>query len=488
MFATSPALRGRLSEGARDPNNTIMLRQFPGGILACAWAGSAASLASRPIRVVLGDELDRWPDSTGRDGDPWAQATQRASNFHNRKILAVSTPTIESFSAIARLYEDSDQRRYHVPCPRCGIYQVLEWSGVIYKNAAGDVDLDQVHYRCAECKDRIEEREKPEMLAAGEWKSEREHQHRGYQISALYSPWVHWRELVAEWLKAHADRNKRGLQEFVNLRLGETWTEQGERITVEALEKNREEYLAEVPDGVLLLTAGVDVQDNRLEAEVLGWGLGRESWGVEYIVIAGDTSLDATWQRLDMFLQKTWARIDGRRIGVCCTFIDSGGHRTQEVYSFCAARAARNIFASKGYAGTGRPIAGKPTQNSARANLFPVGADTGKEAVYSRLALESAGPGYCHFPMANGYDDEFYKGLLSERRIVRGGRHVWEKIRARNEPLDIRVLATAAVEALTVDLAALAAIEEKERAAAAEGTKIAPPPQARRRVLSKGVE
>jgi phage terminase large subunit GpA-like protein len=490
MFTASPALRGLLDESERSSSNTVMLRQFPGGLLACAWAGSASSLASRPIRVVLGDELDRWPDTTGRDGDPWAQAVQRTSNFFNRKIVAVSTPTVEGLSAIARLYDDSDQRRYHVPCPRCGVLQALEWSGVIYKGADGEHDLDDVHYRCAHCAGRIEEREKPAMLAAGEWVAENPgHRHRGYQISALCSPWVRWRELAAEWIKAHADRDKRGLQEFVNLRLGETWTEETQRITVESLEKNRETYDAEIPDGVLLLSAGVDVQDNRLEVEVLGWGVGRESWGIEYAVIPGDTSADRPWALLDELLARSWSRADGRALGIWCACVDSGGHRTSEVYQFTRARLARNIFAIKGYAGAGKPIVGKPsTSNQLRIPLYPVGADTGKEAVYSRLSLVEAGPGYCHFPIGSGYDDEFFKGLVSEKRVIkiRAGRRTseWKQVRARNEPLDVRVYATAAMEIMCPDFSGLAAAEGKARGVSTMG---APKLQPRRRVLSRGV-
>jgi len=493
MFESSPALRSLLADGARDPSNTTMLRQFPGGLLACAWAGGASSLASRPIRVVLGDELDRWPDTTGRDGDPWAQAKQRTSNFFNRKKIAVSTPTIEGVSAIARLYEDSDQRRYHVACPRCGALQVLTWSGVIYKNAEGVVDLDSCHYRCAHCDGRIEERDRPEMIAAGEWRAEHpERRDRGYQISALYSPWVAWRELASEWIKATTEKDKRGMQEFINLRLGETWTEEGEKITVEALEKNRETYAddAIVPDGALLLTAGVDVQDNRLEVEIVGWGVGKESWGIAYEIIGGDTSSSEVWNRLDAFLSRTWPRPDGRSLGLWCACVDSGGHRTHEVYEFCRARIARNVFAAKGFGGTGKPIVGKPsTSNQLRIPLYPVGADTGKEVVYSRLAIAEPGPGYCHFPIGRGYDDEFFKGLVSEKRVVkvRGGRRSteWRQLRARNEPLDVRVYATAAMEIMIPDFAALAAKE-----ATARGPTVAqkPAPARGRRVLSKGVQ
>ncbi len=491
MFTASPALRGLLAVSERSPTNTVMLRQFPGGLLACAWAGSASSLASRPIRVMLADEIDRWPDTTGRDGDPFAQAVQRTSNFFNRKIIAVSTPTVENFSAIARLYDDSDQRRYHVPCPRCGVLQVLEWSGVIYKGEDGVHNLEDVHYRCAHCAGRIEERERPAMLAAGEWQAANPgHRNRGYQLSALYSPWVRWRELATEWVKATTERDKRGLQEFVNLRLGETWTEESERITVEALEKNRGEYDAEIPDGVLLLTAAADVQDNRLEAEVVGWGAGKESWGITYAIFPGDTSTVEPWVRLDEFLARTWSRVDGRPLGIWCACVDSGGHRTHDVYEFCRARLARNVFAIKGYAGAGRPIVGKAsTSNQLRVPLYPVGADTGKEAIYSRLALADAGPGYCHFPIGRGYDDEYFKGLVSEKRVVkiRGGRRTteWKQVRARNEPLDVRVYATAAMEILTPDFVVLAAAEEKARGSAGVVETVKPQ---RRRVLSRGIE
>jgi phage terminase large subunit GpA-like protein len=496
MFDGSPALCGLLSEGERNSDNTVMLRQFPGGLLACAWAGSASSLASRPIRVVLGDELDRWPETTGKDGDPWPQAVQRTSNFYNAKVGAVSTPTIEGLSAIERLHEDSDQRQYHVPCPHCGGPQVLEWRGIQYKNAAGENDPDNAWYKCGHCAGRIEERHKPAMIRWGRWiASNPGNASRGYQISALYSPWVRWSTLAREWIKANNDRDGRALQAFMNLRLGELWQEAAQKITVESLEKNRETYEARVPAGVLFATTGVDVQDNRLELEVVGWGAGRESWGIEYIIIPGDTSLQATWDKLDAVLLQSWPRDDGRPVQIVCGCIDSGGHRTQEVYQFAQSRLARNIFASKGQAGIGRPVAGKPTvTNQLRINLIPIGVDTAKEAVVSRLMHEKPGPGYCHFPMGDGYDAEFYRGLLSERRVVRGGKRVWEKTRPRNEPFDCRVLATAAMELLLPDVpgssanfATLAAAEEKARATGPKGQSpriVAP----QRRVLSRGIE
>lgn len=472
-FRESPAFAGLFSDSLRDKDNTILLKQFPGGYLAMAWSTSSVALASRPIRIILGDEIDKWKDSTGKDGDPWHQAVQRTRNFFNRKILAISTPTIEGESRIERLYDATDGRRYWVPCPHCGASQVLTWEGVIYKRPDGEIDLSDVHYRCEHCAGRIEEYHRPEMIAAGHWQADEPNypheagrERRGYQISALYSPWVRWRALAEEWCKVWADRDKRGQQEFVNLQLGEVWTVGGDEISAEGLEKNRDDYPAEVPDGVLLLTAGVDVQDNRLEAEIVGWGEGRESWGIHYAIIPGDTTNLGTggpWMRLDALLARTWARADGSALSLWCACIDSGGHRTQEVYQFTRDRLARNIFAIKGLAGAGRPIAGKPTtSNQFRVPLYPVGVDTAKEALFSRLALALPGPGYCHFPRAvgAGYDQEFFKGLTSERRQpkVRAGRKVmvWVPRYARNEPLDCRNYATAAMELLSPDFATLA--------------------------------
>ena len=494
MFTASPALRGKLSETAKDPTNVVLDRKFAGGFIAMAWSGSAASLASRPIRVVLGDELDRWKDETGKDGDPWAQAIQRTSNFHNRKKIAVSTPLEAGTSRIEALYEATDRRKYYVPCPHCAAFQVLAWSEVIYKTDHGEIDLDDVHYRCMECHGRIYEYHRAAMVGAGEWRAEfPEVTERGYQISALYSPWVRWRELAVEWIKANAERNHVGLKEFVNLRLGETWTETLERITVDELEKNREHYVAALPDGVLMLTASVDVQDNRLEVEIVGWGVGRESWGIRYEVIAGSPAVAGVWEKLDAFLARSWEKEDGRALALWCVFIDSGGHHTDEVYKYCQRNVARNIFAIKGHGGMGVPLVGKPTtSNAKRVLLFPLGVDTGKETVFARLAIPMPGPGYCHFPVADGYDGDYFKGLLSEKRVrrTRNGATTfhWVKTRPRNEPLDARVYATAAMEHCSPDFDALALADAKSRKPIPSGGGAPVTPIARRRILSRGVE
>lgn len=490
-FRESPRLRGKLAEGPRDKDNSILLKQFPGGYLACGWATSSVSLASRPIRVLLADEIDRYPDSTGRDGDPLAQAKQRTANFHNRKELYVSTPTILETSPIVRLYADTDQRRLWLPCLRCGGFQVLKWEGVIYKNAAGDVDLDDVHYRCEHCEGRIEERDRPEMLAAAEWRPDNPgHRHRGYQLSGLCSPWAHWRELAEEWVKAKANRDQKGLQGFINLRLGEPWSESlGDTVNAEQLEANRSDYAAEVPAEAVVLTAGVDTQDNRLEVEIVGWGIGRQSWGIEYHVIPGDPDLPETWEALDAFLARGWTRADGTRLIPLRVCVDTGGHRTMAVYKYAKRHeASGRIYAIKGRPGANLAMLGKPTvTNRLAVTLFPVGVDGAKDVLFARLGMKEPGPGYCHFPRdpSTGYDTEYFKGLCSERKKAktRAGRTVLEWIQTykRNEPLDCRVYAMAALEIAAIDLVAEARKQQAK-------SKPAPSPTNGRRVFSRGVE
>lgn len=478
MFAASPALANVLAESVEE--DTMFSYNFPGGPLAFAWSRSASSLASRAIRILLSDEIDRWAESTGPDGRPYAQAKQRLTNFYNAKNIAVSTPTIKGQSAIEDLYLSGDRRQYHVACPLCGVFQILVWSGVVYKP-----DLSDVYYRCAHCAGRIEESEKIAMLAGGYWapgsrredESPPEPKTRSYAISSIYSPWVPWLELASEWLAAQRDKAK--LQSFINLKLGETWEEADTKIAFEELGRNREQYEAEVPAAALLLTAGVDVQDDRLEVEVVGWGVDKESWGVQYETFPGDTLTTYPWDNLDRFLQRRWHRADGTALEIHCVCVDSG-HRADEVYEFCRGRIFRNVFAIKGSNDFTHPlVSDRPTTtNKAGIYLYAVGSSTGKGVVYSRLKIEKSGPGYCHFPRGSGYDDEYFRQLTAEKRIGRS----WIKMRDRNEALDIRVYATAAMEMSKVDFAALAK-------ARAEGIGTQPPRAApRRRVLSRGVE
>lgn len=485
IFRSTPSLRGLLDERAHSKTTTVALKQFTSGAqLALAWATSASALASRPVRVVLADELDRWPATTaGDDGAPWPQAKARTATFLDSKWIACSTPLLERTSLINQLYEDSDRRRYHLPFPCCGVMAPLEFEQLIFKRA-GVVDLDDVHYVCQSCGARVDERSKPEMVSRGEWIADNRGQPAaGFQLSSLYSPWTRWAELAREFVAAVEARDWLARQSFTNLRLGLPWRDTEQSVTVEALEKNVENYGdAEVPDPALVVTIGVDTQDDRLCALVLAWGQHKECWAISYVVLLGDTSDLSSpvspWVRLDTFIGRAWLKADGTALVPQCIAIDSGGHRTQETYSFAAARFARGVIAVHGVAGS-KPIAGKPTQNARRAPLVPVGVEQAKATLFSRLMLPPRGPGGVHFPDdGRGFDAAFFLELTAERRTVKRGKVVWEKVRRRNEALDAFVYATAALELLFGPNPAL--LTPRDPSAPA-------PVPRRRRVLSRGI-
>lgn len=501
-FRYSPGLKGKLEDGkdgrgtSRKSATTIRMKHYAGGYIAMVGANSPAGLASRPIRILLADEVDRY--GTTKEGDPLKLAIQRTTNFHNRKICLVSTPTVADHSNIEEWFKRSDQRYFHVPCQHCGTFQTLKWKQVKWDRAENNDHLPETaRYECEHCGETMRGAGKPDsdMLLAGKWVATKESPIAGFHLNSLYSPWVDLRALVAEWVEANKTRDRKGLMEFLNLKLGEPWVENSDDMDYEHLHgKRREYYDAELPDGVLVLTAAVDVQDSYLAAEVVGWGAGHESWGIEYRIFMGDPGQGAVWQQLDEYLSKTWRFSDGQALGIACTCIDSGGHFTTEVYHFTKAREARRVFAIRGRGGQGIPLVGKPVRNNRiGAVRFDLGVDSGKATVMSRLRIEEVGPGYCHFPRdteayKRGYDLEYFRGLLSERldfKYENGRASVrWVKTYDRNEPLDVRNYATAALEILNPDFEALAARPER----GAIYTQAQPMTQGRRRrVLSRGV-
>lgn len=460
MLRDSPALHGKVADArSRDSGNTVLHKTFPGGHITIVGANSPSSLASRPIRILLADEIDRFPSSAGAEGDPLTLAEKRTTTFWNRKMVYVSTPTIKGVSRIEKAFLGSSQEEWCLPCPTCATYQPLTWAQIRFE----DVTME-----CIECGARHGEFEW--KAGQGKWVPKAENNGvRGFHLNELVSPWKRWFKIIEEFLKA-----KRGgpdmLKAWVNTTLGETWEEQGDGVESDDLMKRRETYDCEVPEGVLILTAGVDVQDDRLEIEVVGWGVGKESWGIQYHRIYGDPGQPAVWGQLDEFLSRTWKYEDGTTIGIACACIDSGGHFTQQVYDFCKPREHRRIFAIKGRGGEGIPLIGQASRtNRKRVALFPVGVDTGKELILSRLKVEYEGPGYCHFPreQEKGYDETYFQGLTSEQRVLRmhkgRPRHEWVKRPGtRNEPIDCRNYATAALEILSPNLEALAKLPRQD--------------------------
>ena len=460
-----PVLRERVAPPrSRDSRNTIDTKEFRGGTLYITTAGSAANLAEIPARYVYGDEIDRWEISVDQEGDPVELAEARTSTFgRNAKIYYSSSPTLEGVSRISTLFRQGDQRYYYVPCPHCGEYQQLEW-----ENLRWEEDFSAASYACIECGSLIEERFKPQMLAAGEWRAHAagDGETVSFNLSALYAPlgWVSWTSLARQYVKAKLADEKgdpEPMQVFYNTRLARCWDNAKERTQPDELRARAEPYpLRSLPDGVLVLTAAVDTQDNRLELKIEGWGEGLERWVIDYQVIHGDPATDAPWELLDEVLLTPLSFQHGGRLSIRAVAIDSGGHHTQDVYEFTRRRKYRMVFAVKGASKPSRPIvAAQPSKvdinrrgkiEKGGAELWVVGADTAKDWLHSRWKL-ATGPGAIHF--SQDLPEDFYHQLCSERRLVKyvkgHKRSEWVKARGdRNEALDLSVYNLAAAHRL----------------------------------------
>lgn len=468
MIEHCPALREKIKPPtSRRAGNTLALKEFPGGFLKLTGANSGAGLRSDPVPVVLFDEVDGYPLDVDGEGDPIAIGTRRTDGFADWKIVKGSTPAKpKGISAIERDFLRSDMRRFRVPCPFCGHRQALRWSEpidpknpeagkkyrLVYATDSDDlVDAASVAYLCEGCQKKIPERYKQQMLNAGEWVAEfPERPVVGFHINALYSPWrENWSALAQEWHEANKEGNPEKLKAFINLRLGETWEEQGDSVEAVTLKSRLESYQAEVPAGIGVLTAAVDVQSDRLEVVVKGWGAGEESWLIAYQQIFGDPGQESVWTDLDGFLATAWETAAGRVVRVSSTMIDSGGLHTDSVYRYVRARQHRRVFALKGSSESGKEILGKvSTNNKYRVRLYIVGVDTAKDRIFARMKIPAAGPGYMHLP--DFAEDEYLAQLTSEkavRRYRRGKGTIREyiKTRARNEALDLEVYSLAAL-------------------------------------------
>jgi phage terminase large subunit GpA-like protein len=451
MLANSSTLKDLVKEPrSRDSENTVLHKKFPGGHLTIVGANSASGLASRPIRVLLIDECDRYPASAGTEGDPIALATKRTTTFANRKIIMASTPTIDGLSRIQAAWETSDKREFYVPCVHCKEFITLKWSQVHWEKD----NPSTTNYVCQECGGIMEEKDKLIMVRNGEWRSDIDiNKVAGFLINELYSPWSTWENMVSSFLEAK--KHPEILRTFINTSLAEVWRDQGEEIEAEGLMKRRENYNAEcIPNDVLVITAGCDVQGDRLEVQVVGWGLESHSFVLDYQVFFGDPAQFTVWHEMDEYLKRRYEKEDGTSVPIACTAVDSG-YQAQSVYDFVKVRQSRRIFAIKGQSQAGKPIAGKPTQSGRqRIQLFPAGVDTAKEVIFAWLQIDEPAPGYIHFP--NTVDDEYFKQLTSEKRAIKyyKGRKtvVWKPVRERNEGLDTFIYCLVALNILQPDL------------------------------------
>jgi phage terminase large subunit GpA-like protein len=445
---------------SRDAGNTLLHKKFPGGHLTLAGANSPASLASRPIRIVLADEVDRYPISAGTEGDPLSLAVKRTSTFHDAKVVCVSTPTVKGASRIEAAFKESDQRRYHVPCPHCAEFQVLVWGNVKWPPEKPQ----EAAYACPHCGGLWTEAERAAAIRAGEWRASAPFTGTaGFHISELYSPWRTLPEIAADFLAAKPYPER--LRTWVNTSLGEVWeTSATASVEPHALTARAEDYpLGTVPLGVGLVVAGVDVQGDRLELYVWGYGEGEEAWILDRQVLYGDPAHLVVWQQLLEQLDRPLTCANGAPVVPRVVAIDSGGLHTQTVYSVVKNNGMRRtpcgpqvLMAVKGQSRADAPLLGTPTTQEVTwkgqrmpggVKLWPVGSHAAKQMIYGRLRLAAPGPGYVHF--SRDLPEEVYEEITAERLVtkyLRGfGRLEWELTKGRrNEALDCAVYAYAA--------------------------------------------
>lgn len=456
MIDETPVLRQLIGpEKSKTSGQTILMKEFKGGVLSIVGANSPVGLRSMPVRYLFCDEVDAYPPDVGGEGDAVSLAEKRTTTFSRRKIFLVSTPLVKDASRIEAEFEKSDQRYYFVPCPHCGTMQSLKWRQLKYEND----DPKTTRYECEHCHALIEERYKTEMLEHGEWMptAEGDGETIGYHISALYSPvgWKSWAEIVDEFIKARGDAPK--LKTWVNTTLGESWEEEySAKLGADQL-MNRAEFYepGTAPAGVSLVVAGVDVQDNRLAISVWGYGRDEESWLLSHQEIFGDPARPELWKQLDELIAQPIEHETHSPLSLAAVAIDSGGHFTHEVYQFTRERKHRNVVAVKGQSQKAKPAIGKPTKVDINfkgqtlkkgGQVYPVGTDTIKSVLYGRLKHNEPGPGFVHFHAKLGPD--YFAQLTAEKQVVRYVRgfpvREWEKkAGARNEALDCAVYAYA---------------------------------------------
>jgi phage terminase large subunit GpA-like protein len=455
------------SPRSRDSGNTVLSKEFPGGVLVMTGANSAVGLRSMAVRYLFLDEIDAYPGDVDGEGDPINLAFARTRTFSRRKVFMVSTPLVAGWSRIEAAYAESDQRRYWVPCPHCGEFQVLKFERLRWPKG----EPQKAAYHCIACEQPIFNHQKNTMLARGEWRPEAagDGRTRGYHLSSLYSPvgWYSWERAAEDWEKAQKDVER--LKSFVNLVLGESWQERGDAPDWQPLYDRREDYaIGTAPRGGLFLTAGADVQRDRIEVEVVAWGRGKESWSVDYRVLMGDTARADVWRQLDALLDEEFPHSSGMRMPIRVLCVDSGFNpritydwvrqHPQASWGPAGARAAhpKTAVAIKGTARTDRLILGASPVDASRrrgTRLWMLGTPVAKSELYSRLRLvpptEESGEqfpaGYCHFPR---YEEEYFRQLTAES-LVKG--HWVVAPNRRNEALDCRVYARAAASIYGID-------------------------------------
>lgn len=461
-----PYLAERITGGkTRDDIGGTFDKTYPGGMLKIAWAGSPANFRSLSCRVVILDDVDGFPSDADGEGDPLDLGKKRTDSFGMlRKIYINSTPTELGKSNIDAEFEASDQRHYYMPCPHCSEMICFEKDGFVFDYDKDTYQLKgDVQYGCTECGSLIDEHHKSWMMSeesGAKWIPHNPgHIHRGYRLPSYYSPlgFLSWNEIFREFLESKALMKRgdiRKMKTWVNTRDAKVWEGDMETVKADDLPSRREQYESEVPNGVLVLSAGVDTQNNRFEIEVVGYGRASETWSIDYHIIHGDPNDIETRNRLAMYLNRTFECEDGSMMRIYAKGVDTGGHRTNAAYAFCKPRYAQRVFAMKGSSTITAPFINKrATQihkgDIGKINLFMVGVNAGKDEIYANMEIKEPGANYMHFPDKDIYNEEYFRQLTAERRDKKTGG--WVKYRHRNEAIDCRNYANAALQLAGVD-------------------------------------
>ncbi len=458
MLRDTPVLAERVAaEKSRSSSNTILHKQFAGGQLTIAGANSPTSLRMRSVKIVWADEIDAYPVTAGDEGDPLKLAYKRTQTFHDSKLVVSSTPTIKGVSRVDKMFEESDKRYFFVPCEACGDYQILDWDHVIWETGRPE----DAHYACDKCGSLWDDAELKRQVKFGEWRATGPFTGTaGFHIWQIYSPWSSLAQICSEY--EATEKNVAERQVWWNTTLGEVWdSEETVKVTPEQLLARCEEYPAHlVPERACVLTAGVDVQVDRLEVLIKAYGAYNESWCMVHQKIYGDPTSHVTWGKLEETLNQRLMHPSGRAVPIEAVAIDSG-YLSRVVYDFSRKHtmAHRNWFAIRGDSGEGKVGWTKTKQRDLQkgTQLFIIGIDSFKSALYARLSNLEPGPDYVHFPKREPFDQEFFEQLLVERvRIIfdpRGySKREWHKPPGRrNEALDLNVYADAVHSSLNIN-------------------------------------
>lgn len=496
MIRDCPTIRKKVvAPKSRDSGNTVLQKTYPGGILTMCGSTEAHALASKPIRYVLGDERDRWALSAGTEGDPWSLAMARQTTFYNAKAVEVSTPTVRNASAIEASYSEGTMERWKTKCPHCGGYHEIAWDDIRFEydetvvGGKTTYKVKSVCYVCPECacvSDELTMKRQP-----ARWEADNpaayEQGVRSFWLNAFVSQWASWESIILKFLTARGSSRK--MQVVYNTCFGLLWEDRGDLEDEDSLMSRREMYgvdkdgnaIDELPEGVLVLTAGVDTQDDRMEYEIIGHGHFGETWGIEVGVVMGRPDDPAVWEKLDeLVFDRVLHFKDGLGLKMSMSFVDEGGHFTQEVRQFCRARQGKKVFAIKGMPGQDKPYTAPPKKMKIVVNQvvigscwqYQIGVDAGKQIIMDNLRVKEPGMKYCHFPKRDDYGPGYFAGLLSERLEYDATKKqpwVWKKIpgHERNERLDCRNYGMAAFKVLPKDLDA---IDRKLKAARGQRT------------------